>query len=340
MDESLYGIKQPSKTKAKEISSSTSLAFSTSLASLISSTSSNNKDKSLHGRPRPSKSKSDIFTAHNKNVKKRSAADLEDGQQKHKTRDDIGSVEAAELHRSKKKMEDKVRLYNAMKRGEYIGRDGHDDGGLVDFDRKWAQGQGPDQNQDPGDSSDNSDSDDQPDQDEEMVEYLDEFGRLRKGTKAQAAREERTKAMQYSLAADQERSSARPSMPSNLIYGDTVQHSAFNPDQVVADRMAEIAKKRDKSATPPPDTHYDANAEIRNKGTGFYTFSKDAEERKKEMDALEKERQRTENTRKEKEDQKNQRKKEIEERRKLIADQRAKAQADKFLNDFDLDSAS
>ncbi|RVX73833.1 hypothetical protein B0A52_02723 [Exophiala mesophila] len=336
MDQGLYGIKQPSKTKAKEISSSTSLAFSTSLASLISSTSSNKKEKSFHGRPRPSKTKSDIFTAHNKNVKKRSAADLEDGEQKHKTRDDIGSVDAAELHRSKRKMEDKVRIYNAMKRGEYIGRDDYDDRGLVDFDRKWAQGQ----NEGRGDSGDDSDSDDQPDEDDEVVEYLDEFGRLRKGTKAQAAREERIKSMRDNLTADQERSSARPSMPSNLIYGDTVQHSAFNPDQVIADRMAEIAKKRDKSATPPPETHYDASAEIRNRGTGFYTFSKDAEERKKEMDALEKERLQTENTRKEKQDQKNQRKKEIEERRKLIADQRAKAQADKFLNDFDLESGS
>ncbi|KIV94752.1 hypothetical protein PV10_02485 [Exophiala mesophila] len=334
MDKGLYGIKQPSKTKAKEISSSTSLAFSTSLASLISSTSSKNNEKSVHGRPRPSKTKSDIFTAHNKNVKKRSAADLEDGEQKHKTRDDIGSVDAAELHRSKRKMEDKVRIYNAMKRGEYIGRDDYDDRGLVDFDRKWAQGQ----NGDREEPSDISDSDDQPDEDDEIVEYLDEFGRLRKGTKAQAAREERIKSMQDNLKADQERSSARPSMPSNLIYGDTVQHSAFNPDQVIADRMAEIAKKRDKSATPPPETHYDANAEIRNRGTGFYTFSKDAEERKKEMEALEKERQQTENTRKEKQDQRNQRKKEIEERRKLIADQRAKAQADKFLNDFDLEN--
>ena len=233
-------------------------------------------------------------------------------------------------------MEDKVRIYNAMKRGEYIGRDDYDDRGLVDFDRKWAQGQ----NEGRGDSGDDSDSDDQPDEDDEVVEYLDEFGRLRKGTKAQAAREERIKSMRDNLTADQERSSARPSMPSNLIYGDTVQHSAFNPDQVIADRMAEIAKKRDKSATPPPETHYDASAEIRNRGTGFYTFSKDAEERKKEMDALEKERLQTENTRKEKQDQKNQRKKEIEERRKLIADQRAKAQADKFLNDFDLESGS
>lgn len=334
MADSLYGIKQASKTQAKEISSSTSLAFSTNLASLISSSSSA-KNKSTTGRARPSKDKSDIFTAHNKNVKKRSAADLEDGEQRHKTKADIGSVNAAELHRSKRKMEDKVRLYNAMKRGEYIGRGDYDERGLVDFDRKWAEKEA----QARGSQSDSSDSDDADadDGEEELVEYFDEFGRLRKGTKAQAAREERTKRMKASVTEEEERLSARPSMPSNVIHGDAIQHEAFNPDQVIAERMAEIAKKRDKSATPPPDTHYDAGWEVRTKGTGFYSFSQDAEGRKREMDALEKERLETEKARKEREEKKEQRRKEIEERRKLIAEQRAKAQADKFLNELDIE---
>ncbi|KIW83770.1 hypothetical protein Z517_03016 [Fonsecaea pedrosoi CBS 271.37] len=334
MADSLYGIKQASKTKAKEISSSTSLAFSTNLASLISSSSSA-KAKHTSGRSRPSKEKSDIFTTHNKNVKKRSAADLEDGQQqRHKTRDDIGSVDDAELHRSKRRMQDKVRLYNAMKRGEYIGKEDYDNRGLVDFDRKWAE----DQANGEGGASDSFDSDDgSAVGEEEILEYLDEFGRLRKGTKAQAAREERRKRMQANAAEEEERLSARPSMPGNVLYGDTIQHQAFNPDQAIAERMAELAKKRDKSATPPPDTHYDASAEIRTKGTGFYTFSQDSEERKREMDALEKERLETERIRKERDEKKEQRKKEIEERRKAIAAQRAKAQADKFLNDLDIE---
>jgi hypothetical protein len=333
MADSLYGVKQASKTKAKDISSSTSLAFSTNLASLISSSSST-KNKTATGRPRLSKDKSDIFTAHNKNVKKRSAADLEDGQQHHQTRDDIGSVEAAELHRSKKKMEDKVRLYNAMKRGEYIGRQGYDDRGLVDFDRKWAETQ----TKVGASDSESSDLDDAGPGGGEVVEYLDEFGRLRKGTKAEAEREERRKRIQASAADEQEQLSARPPMPGNVIYGDAIQHQAFNPDTVITDRMAEIAKKRDKSVTPPPDTHYDAGAEVRTKGTGFYNFSQDAEERKREMDALEKERLETERLRKERENKKELRRKEIEERRKLIAEQRAKAQADKFLNELDIDA--
>jgi hypothetical protein len=331
MADGLYGVKQASKTKHKPISSSTALAFSSNLASLISSSSSN-KAKTTSGKPRPVRDKSDIFTAHNKNVKKRSAADLEEGDQRHQTREDIGSVEAAELHRSKKKMEDKVRLYNAMKRGEYIGRDDYDERGLVDFDRKWAESEGKDEAEGSADSDDNdADSDDG-----QVVEYFDEFGRLRKGTKAEAAREERRKRIQTNAAQDEAKFAARPQAPTNVIYGDAIQHQAFNPDQTIAEKMAEIAKKRDKSLTPPPDAHYDAGAEIRNKGTGFYSFSKDADDRKREMDALEKERLETERVRQEREDKKEQRRREVEERRRLINEQRAKAQADKFLNELDI----
>ena len=334
MADGLYGVKQASKTKAKDFSASASLAFSSNLASLISS-SSMSKGKNATGRPRSFKDKSDIFSAHNKNVKKRSAADLEEGQQRHQTRDDIGSVEAAELHRSKRKMEDKVRLYNAMKRGEYIGKEGHDERGLVDFDRKWAETSTKDEASD----SETLDVDDAVLEEAEAVEYLDEFGRLRKGTKAQAEREERRKRIESNAADEQERLAARPSMPGNVIYGDAIQHQAFNPDTVITDRMAELAKKRDKSVTPPPDSHYDASAEVRSKGTGFYNFSQDADERKREMGALEKERLETERLRKDREDKKQQRRKEIEERRKLIAEQRAKVQADKFLNELDIDGA-
>lgn len=320
MAESLYGTKKASKVK--EISSSSSLAFSSNLASLISSSA--GKATSA-GRPRPSKSKADLFTAHNKNVKKRAAADLDDGEQNHKTRDDIGSVDSAMLHRSKRKMEEKARLYNAMKRGEYISSD---DRGLVDFDRKWAEKEAKGGKED--EDSLGSDEDES-DNAEELIEYEDEFGRTRKGTKVEAAREERRRKIRANAVEEEERLSARPKAPTNIIYGDAVQTNAFNPDTVIADRMAELAQKRDKSATPPPDTHYDANAEVRTKGTGFYAFSHDKEGRQQEMDALEKERVETERVRMERENKKEQRKKNIEERRRLIAEQRSKAQADKFL---------
>ncbi|KAK5071271.1 hypothetical protein LTR64_007774 [Lithohypha guttulata] len=245
-----------------------------------------------------SKGKSDIFTAHNRNVKKRAARDLEDENgQRHQTKDDLGAVSAADLHRSKRRMEEKVRMYNAMKRGEFVKRDdGFDDRGLVDFDRKWAQTQ---YNQDDSDLSDQSEDDDAQDANE-IVEYTDEFGRLRKGTKKEVEKEERRSRIQAIANEDAEQFAAHPQMPTNVIYGDAVQHQAFNPDRTIAEQMAELVKKRDKSATPPPATHFDANAEIRTKGTAFYNFSHHATEREREMAELEKTRLETERIRKEK----------------------------------------
>ena len=243
------------------------------------------------------------------------AVALEDGEQRHQTRDDLGAVDAAALHRSKRKMEEKARMYKAMKRGEYVGRGSNqDDRGLVDFDRKWAEQEASGKHSD----SDMTGSDD-PDTDDEVVEYQDEFGRARKGTKRDVEREERRRRTQENARREAEQLKARPEMPTNVIYGDTVQHNAFNPDHIIAEKMAELAKRRDRSATPPPDSHYDANAEVRAKGTGFYGFSADAEGRKKEMDDLERQRSQTEKGRKAREEAREARKQELEERRKALA---------------------
>lgn len=323
MSENLYGSKRPTKIKGKEISSSNSLAFTSSLASLISSSSSKTPAAS---KPKPTKGKGDLFTAHNKNVKKRAAKDLEDESgQTHKTRDDIGSVATAELHRSKRRMEEKVRLYNAMKRGEYVTRnDGFDDRGLVDFDRKWAE------KQYDKDDSDHTASGDSDDGDDEEIEYLDEFGRLRKGSKKQAEKEERRSRIEAAALQDAEQFAAHPKAPTNVIYGDAIQHQAFNPERTIAEQMADLAKKRDKSATPPPDTHFDATAEVRTKGTAFYNFSHDAEERRKEMEALEQTRLETERIRKEREANRQRH------TSSPTAKATAKSEADRFLDELEL----
>ncbi|KAI9805592.1 MAG: hypothetical protein M1825_000843 [Sarcosagium campestre] len=328
--ESLYGVPRPKK-KAKEISSSTSLAFTSQLSSLLSAEA--GKPRSSAGRTRPSSSKSDIFTSHNRNAKKRAARDLEDdGQHGAATKQDIGSVDAALLHRSKRKMEEKARLYTAMKRGEYVPPGGDErrsleELGLVDFDRKWAEsnteGQGTTEDASSDEDEDNDGSD------QEMIEYTDEFGRQRQGTRADVAREERRKRV---LAADEpDRFSARPAQPSNIIYGDTVQTAAFNPDESIAAKIEELAQKRDRSLTPPDDLHYDASAEIRSKGVGFYSFSKDKEGRKREMDQLERERVDTEQARRERDRRKELRKAELLERRQKIKQKKGAAEADRFL---------
>ena len=335
MSASLYGDRDPSntKTKHKPISSSSSLAFSSNLSALISSSKTTSSGEK---RTKSSTGKSSIFNAHNKNVRKRAAAD--ENEPNHQTSQRIGHATASELHQSKRKMLEKTRLYNAMKRGEFIGGSEYSDRGLVDFDKKWADAQNGASGHSDGDS-DSEMSSHPSDEEVGPVEWTDEFGRLRTGTGLEKRRFEREQRIAAAAAAEEEAVRARPAAPENIIYGDTIQRDAFNPDTVVADRMAELAEKRDKEDTPPPDAHYDGNAEVRTKGTGFYGFSHNADERKREMDALEKERAETERKRTEREEVKEQRRKEVEQRRKMLAEKRSRKEANRFLEELgDADS--
>lgn len=227
-------------------------------------------------------------------------------------------------------MEEKSRLYAAMKRGDYVAKEGEPDS-MIDFDRKWAENEA----RGTGNELENfssSEDDWQDDGGDEQIEYEDEYGRLRKGTRAEKERMERKRRNQVLGQEELDRMSARPVAPSQIIYGDTVQTLAFNPDDDTTYKMEELARKRDRSATPPEAKHYEADQEIRSRGTGFFAFSKDEETRKKEMEALESERLETERIRKERNDKKDARRREVEQRRKEIAEKRSKKQADSFLD--------
>jgi hypothetical protein len=213
-----------------------------------------------------------------------------------------------------------------MKRSDYAG----DAEGLVDFDRKWAEKQAKNE-------VSSSSEDEGPDPSEEIVEYEDEYGRFRRGTKSEAERMERRKQNKALGQEELDRISARPAQPSKLIYGDTVQSMAFNPDEERAAAMEELASKRDRSMTPPEMKHYEADKEVRSKGVGFYAFSKDEGMRGREMEELAREREQTERLRKEREQKKEERRKEVEERRRVLGEKRAKKQADAFLEGLGAD---
>ncbi|KAF2687251.1 hypothetical protein K458DRAFT_415512 [Lentithecium fluviatile CBS 122367] len=321
-DAHLYGERPKSRTKAKEISSASSLAFSSTLSSLIKSSRSDAKPAAGRARSK----KEDIFKTHNKGVKKRALKDLEDSDftQKHRGRTtDEKAEDEANWKRTKRRMEEKARLYNALKRGDI---EDIDDRFGVDFDRKWAD------KQEKGEADSDSSPSESEASDEELIEYTDEFGRTRKGTRAEFAREERRK---RTLAADEpDRFTARPSMPSEVIYGDTIQTHAFNPDETIAQQMAELAAKRDKELTPPPDVHFDGHEEARQRGTAFMHFSKDEDERRVQMANLEKERLETEKARAKRKADVEKRKEMIREKKKAIMEKRSQGQADKFLNEL------
>jgi hypothetical protein len=296
-DAALYGLQRPKRMKGdKEISSNTTSSFTSQLSSLINSSKTPGTDTRAKASRTKAK-KEDIFATHNRNAAARAQRDLDNAAspafaQKHTTNGE--GLDRAVWERSKRKMEEKARLYAAMKRGDV-----EDDAErfAVDFDRKWAEKYGDGQS---GEEylSDEDDEDEEEGEGSGMVEYVDEFGRTRQGTRAEAARVARQERGLADMSGD--RFTARPSAPSGVIYGDTIQHQAFNPDFPIAMQMEELAKKRDKSLTPPPDMHFDASREVRQKGTVFFQFSEDAEERKKQMEGLERERIQTEKARSEK----------------------------------------
>jgi hypothetical protein len=295
-DAALYGLQRPKRMRGdKAISSNTTSSFTSQLSSLINSSKTPGTDTRAKANRTKAK-KEDIFATHNRNAAARAQRDLDDAAspafaQKHTTNGE--GLDRAVWERSKKKMEEKARLYAAMKRGDV---EDNAERFAVDFDRKWAEKYGDGQSGE----EDMSDEDEEEEEGEGSgtVEYVDEFGRTRQGTRADAARAARQERGLADMSGD--RFTARPSAPSGVIYGDTIQHQAFNPDFPIAMQMEELAKKRDKSLTPPPDMHFDASREVRQKGTGFFQFSEDAEERKKQMEGLERERIQTEKARSEK----------------------------------------
>lgn len=364
-DPNLYGQRAPKRQK-KETALSSSLAFSAELSSLIStsksSSNSNKKNKTLDplaelaaasttpssaaaaaARPRPSKSKTDIFAGVRSATKRKSNNNNDEAERAggggaklvlkevHGTEDEKNELAAA-----RRKMEEKARLYAAMKRGDYVPREG-ESAPLVDFDKKWAETR--DQGKDNAASSSSSDGDDDDDDniDTEIIEYTDEFGRTRRGTRAEQLRQARRAHARDYTAAELERMSARPKAPERVIYGDAIQADAFRA--VDEDAMEALARKRDRSLTPPEMKHYEADREIRTKGVGFFQFSKDEETRTKEMANLAAERETTERERRRREEEKEVRRREVEERRRVIeerrrqvGEKRAKKMADSFLD--------
>ncbi|KAJ6166802.1 hypothetical protein N7470_002249 [Penicillium chermesinum] len=137
---------------------------------------------------------------------------------------------------------------------------------------------------------DTSSEEEKDDDNASIISYEDELGRSRRGTRAQAAR---AAALKEDLNDEPQRPSWQPEQPKNLIHGVTVQTEAFNPDARLAAHMAHIAELRDRSSSPEL-VHYDADADPRKRGAGFYNFSKDEAERRRQMEELEKARAETE----------------------------------------------
>ena len=243
--------------------------------------------------------------------------------------DQLGDVDDAVLARSQRKLQEKAKEYNELRRSSHI-PEGHKSHDLVEWDRKWAENK-----DEKDDKSSGSEIDEIDPGSKEIIEFEDELGRTRMGTRAQKERVERKIRNKLLGQEELDRMSARPKMrEEDVIWGPMIQTQATTVDEHTERKMEELARKRDRSATPPPASHYDASKEIRSKGVGFYAFSKDEELREQEMRDLESNRAETERLRKDREEKKNKRKREVEDRKELIARKKAAKMADKFLDEM------
>lgn len=319
-DASLYGVKR--KGNALNLNND----FGAQMSAAIASSQSNPKKRASNAP------KDDLFTANRPSAKKPKAAKKQKGDsgadKKLKLKDVTQSSELAEddWTRSQRQMAEKSRLYSALQRGD-IEDDQNKYG--VDFDKKWA-----DRHPEQGFSEQEDTPDEDADEPQELVQYTDSLGRTRTGTK----RDARLADLEQSGEIDAGKAGYRARAPDGLIYGDAIQTEAFDPDAPIASKMAALAAQRDKSPTPPPPVHYDADSEVRTRGTAFFKFSKDEATRQRQMAELEAQRQETDARRgvlqEEEERAREKRKRELEERRKVIAAKKARREADEFMESF------
>jgi len=312
--QNLYGAPRP-KNKPIPLSSSSIHVLSTELSAARSALSRTEKSTPARARTkqRTTPKTAALFSGgHNKGVSERAKRDAsgDGGGAGHEVEVVRGGTQLSErdLQRSRKSLLAKSKRYRQLQRGGAEAADA-----LVDFDRKWGE-------EGSASSSDaEDDNGDDGDGDGEMVEYEDEFGRTRRGTKGEAERELRKREM-ASAATAAVSEGVRPPPPEDVICGNIIQTNAFRTPLFGTVPTSEelFAARAEREEADALETHYDASKEVRTKGVGFHHFSTGAEARKAEMEGLANERRQTELGRKEWEGRRKRKREELEKRREEI----------------------
>ncbi|KAL1406453.1 hypothetical protein Q8F55_008152 [Vanrija albida] len=199
----------------------------------------------------------------------------------------------------------------------------------------------------------------------ETVEYVDEMGRTRTGTRREAREAEREKARGKRRREEEDEEdepgprfdlgSYAEVQQSQVIHGDQAYFPVYQPDP---DAIKQKYLDAERAAR---NEHYDASKEVRVRGAGAYQFSLDDEKRKAQMAELKAERGETERARAAAAGRagsaaKEEQKRRIAERRRVVEAKRAsllgapevarlrkekaEREADTFLHDFETELRS
>lgn len=120
-------------------------------------------------------------------------------------------------------------------------------------------------------------------EDDPVIEYEDEFGRIRTGRRSEIPRH-----LLPQTDPEQEED-----VDPYVIYNPVNHFPVYEPS---AERLAAIEAEFSEENNPL-NVHYDASREVRAKGAGFYQFSGDEETRRQQMEELKRAREETEKTR-------------------------------------------
>ncbi|TBU63082.1 hypothetical protein BD310DRAFT_667326 [Dichomitus squalens] len=170
------------------------------------------------------------------------------------------------------RLEKKARQYKLLQQGKSAGLSDKQYGSvLVDFEQKAIE-----HYQSDSDDVDESLTVPVPPQDAEddpVIEYQDEFGRVRTARRSEVPRE---------FLPDAEKEDDEDFDP--YVIRNPVNHFPTWERSMEDQEKIKAALEEDELA----DIHYDASREVRAKAAGFYKFSEDEETRRRELEALNK----------------------------------------------------
>ncbi|WVR08084.1 hypothetical protein IAU60_005130 [Kwoniella sp. DSM 27419] len=255
--------------------------------------------KAVKGQPRQRavEKTRDPFDRPSPGLVKRLAAEARNDAKRRRFDDEAGPSE----EQRQAILKAKARKYEAIRRGDLSGLTGKQlEEAVIDFERKLEEEAWSSHSSDEDESarparrrwSDDDESEDDGD-DLAKVEYVDEMGRTRTGTRKEAREAERMKAGGGPKAVDEgkDQSAYAEVLQSRVIHGDQNFFPVYEPD-VNAIRAKYRAAEEEARAH-----HYDSTKEVRVKGAGQYQFSLDEEARAEQMASLAEQRKQTESAR-------------------------------------------
>ncbi|WVQ96031.1 hypothetical protein IAU59_003131 [Kwoniella sp. CBS 9459] len=191
----------------------------------------------------------------------------------------------------------KAKKYEAIRRGDFSGLSGKElEEAVIDFERKLEEEAYSSHSSDEDESArpsrrrwSNHDESDDGEDDLEKVEYVDEMGRTRMGTRKEAREAERLKGGDDApLDQSAENSAYAEVLQSKVIHGDQNFFPVYEPDPDALKAKYRAAEEEARAH------HYDSTKEVRVKGAGQYQFSLDEEARAEQMASLSAQRKETE----------------------------------------------